>query len=80
MTTREHTKGAHVAMATGADACTDDVVWRLTMLLQRCGHQPPLLELGLDICRLEFARWLAQRGILNEGVECANRFSDCREL
>ena len=69
MITDKHTEGVQVAMATSADTLTDDEVWRLTMIQQRCGYQPLLLELGLDIRRLEFARWLVQQGIVNEGLE-----------
>ncbi len=67
----ERTEGIGVAVVTGADALTDEEVWRLTMLQRRCGYQPLLLELGIDIRRLEFARWLIQRGILSEGPETA---------
>ncbi len=69
MNTGEHTEGMQVALATSAGTFTDDEKMYLTMIQQRCGYQPLLLELGLDIRRLEFARWLVQRGILNEGVE-----------
>jgi hypothetical protein len=71
MITGKRTEGVQVALATSADALTDDEVLRLTMIQQRCGYQPLLLELGLDIRRLEFARWLVQRGIVNEGLETA---------
>ncbi len=71
MITRERTEGIEVAVATGAGALTDEEVWRLTMLQRRCGYQPLLLELGLEIRRLEFARWLIQRDILSEGPTTA---------
>lgn len=69
MNTGEHTEGIQLALATSTDTLTDDEKTYLTMIQQRCGYQPLFLELGLDIHRLEFARWLVQRGILNEGLE-----------
>ena len=52
-----------------AGSFTDEEARRLEALQRRCGDWPLGVELGLDIQRLEFARWLVQRGILNEGVE-----------
>lgn len=52
-----------------AGSFTDEEARSLEALLRRCGDSPLGVELGLDIQRLEFARWLVQRGILNEGVE-----------
>ncbi|MGZ3599998.1 MAG: hypothetical protein ACXVCO_09535 [Ktedonobacterales bacterium] len=75
----KHTEGVQVAQATSADTLTDEDVWRLTMIQQRCGYQPLLLELGLDIRRLEFARWLVERGIVNEGQETAHTDSATAE-
>lgn len=69
MITGKHAEDVQVATATSTDTLTDDEVWHLKMIQQRCGYQPLLLELGLDIRRLEFARWLVERGILNEGME-----------
>jgi len=69
MFTDKHTEDVRVAMAMSAGALTDEEVWRLTMVQRRCGNQPHLLELGLDIRRLQFARWLVERGIVNEGLE-----------
>lgn len=40
---------------------------RLSALSQRISRLPDYRELELDICRLEFVRWLVQRGIFNEG-------------
>ncbi len=71
MITGERAEGIEAAVATSAGALTDEELRRLTMLQRRCGYQPVLLELGIDIRRLEFARWLVQRGILNEGVQTA---------
>lgn len=71
MITGERTEGIEVAVATSADALTDEEIQRLTLLQRRCSYQPILLELGMDIRRLEFARWLVQRGILSEGPEIA---------
>lgn len=58
--------------AQGTDVLTAEEMWRLSVLLRRYGDQPLYVELGLDIRRLEFARWLVQRGVLNEGLEHAN--------
>ena len=52
-----------------AGSFTDEEARRLEALQRRCGDSPLAIELGLDPQRLEFARWLVRRGILNEGVE-----------
>lgn len=71
MITAEHTEGVEPTVVASAGALTDAEVQSLTMFQQRCGYQPLFLELGMDIRRLEFARWLVQRGILNEGIGIA---------
>lgn len=42
---------------------------RLEAYQRRCDYQPICVELGLDPRRLEFARWLVQRGLLSEELE-----------
>ncbi len=46
-----------------------DEVRRLEAFLRRCDYQPQCVEWELDPRRQEFARWLIQRGRLNEDVE-----------
>ena len=59
-----------LAMDTAASTpFTAEEAQRLDAFQRRFGYQPHLLELGLDIQRLEFARWLVRHGILNEGLE-----------
>lgn len=40
---------------------------RLSALRERISSLPDYRELDLDICRLEFARWLVRHGKLSEG-------------
>jgi hypothetical protein len=50
------------------DAFTPEQLARLRALRAAYHENPTLAELGLDLRRLEFARWLVARGMLNEGL------------
>ncbi len=52
-------------------ALTPDEVRRLEDFLSRRHYQPQYAEWELDHQRLEFARWLVQRGSLTENMEQA---------
>ncbi len=61
---REHASTTAVSLT----PLTAEELRRLEAYQRRCDYQPVCVELGLDPRRLEFARWLVQRGALNEGV------------
>ncbi len=50
-------------------ALTAEEMRRLEALLRSCDYQPQCLEWEIDPRRLEFARWLIQRGRLSEDLE-----------
>ncbi len=52
-------------------ALTTEEVRRLEDFLSRRHYQPQYAEWEIDPQRLEFARWLVQRGSLTENVEQA---------
>jgi hypothetical protein len=53
------------------DRFTAEEVQRLTALRQRVNVQPMHLDLGIDVRRLEFARWLVEHGRLGEEMSRA---------
>ena len=50
-------------------ALTAEEMRRLEAFLRRCDDQPQYAEWEINPRRLEFARWLIQRGRLSEGLE-----------
>ncbi|HEX8994929.1 MAG TPA: hypothetical protein VF812_02750 [Ktedonobacterales bacterium] len=68
MISQEHAPSAKVTVAAPPGSLSADEIQRLEAFQRSCGYQPIYRELGLDIARLEFARWLVQRGLLNEGM------------
>lgn len=50
------------------DVLTQAEMQRLEALRARWSSLPECVELEMDLRRLQFARWLVQRGILREGI------------
>jgi hypothetical protein len=50
------------------DRFTAEEAQRLTALRQQVVSQPVHLDLGIDVRRLEFARWLVEQGHLSEAI------------
>lgn len=65
----EEQKGkSDIAHANSLDGRFTAMEWmRLLAMRQRLANQPDLCELDINVCRLQFARWLVKHGILNEG-------------
>ena len=64
----EHENNTEGKTATATAAFTMPELARLELLRERHAAYPDYAELGMDIRRLQFARLLAQRGILGEEV------------
>jgi ABC-type branched-subunit amino acid transport system ATPase component len=66
MWTSEHEHNTDGKTATALAAFTAVELARLERLRERHAAYLGYAEQGLDLRRLEFARWLVQRGILSE--------------
>lgn len=64
----EHASDTAARSQMAREALTQDEAQRLEALRERWSAQLECAELGLDLRRLQFARWLVQRGILTEEI------------
>jgi hypothetical protein len=62
----EHTTDETAQLTLTDGAFSREECARLTALRERVQARPDYIELGLDIRRLEFARWLVLQGKLSE--------------